>query len=118
MPALEDARAAVIKELPGKLDRHKKEGWARGLLAEGHVYGPVFGKRYTGEWQGPELDFEVWAVRTKSGDGFQPVVELSFKADKEADAAGFRDKLMQFVREQGCLLEEDVLKTEMILTRY
>lgn len=118
LPTLVDTRAAVVRELPGKLDRYKQAGWARGLLTDGLLYGPVFGKRYSGEWQGPELDFEVWLVRTKSGEGFQPVVELSFKAEKEADAAGLRDKLMQFVRDHGWLLEEDVLKTEMILTRY
>lgn len=118
LPALADVRIMVVKELPGKLDRYKQAGWARGLLTEGILYGPVFGKRYTGEWQGPELDFEVWAVRTESGEGFLPVVELSFKAEKADDAAGFRDKLMQLVRDHGWLLEDDVLKTEMILTRY
>lgn len=118
LPALADARAVVVKELPGKLDRQKQSGWARGLLTDGHLFGPVLGKRYAGEWHGPNLDFEVWLVRTQSGDGFHPVVELSFKADKPAEATGFRDKLLHFTRDNGWLLEDDVLKTEMILTRY
>ncbi|HJZ55795.1 MAG TPA: hypothetical protein VKE74_12580 [Gemmataceae bacterium] len=118
LPGLADTRAVVVRELPGKLDRQKQAGWARGLLTDGHLYGPVLGKRYAGQWQGPDLDFEVWLVRTESGQGVEPVVELSFKADERADAGGFRDKLLHFVRDHGWLLETDVLKTDMILKRY
>ena len=110
--------AVAVRELPGKLRRSGPDGWAAGVLAAGHPFGPVLGKRWTGEWQGPELSFEVWLVRAKTGPGFEPVVELSFKADKQADAAGHREKLTDFVGEQGWLIEPTELKTEMILTRY
>lgn len=118
LPALPDARAAVVREIPGKLDRHREAGWARRLLTDGVVYGPVPGKRYRGEWQGPDLDLEVWLVRAEAGPGVEPGVELSFKAAEAAEAAGFRDKLTQYVRDHGWLLDRDVLKTEMILKRY
>lgn len=118
LPSLPDARAGVVRGLPGKLDRHREAGWARRLLTDGAAYGPVPGKRYRGEWQGPDLDLEVWLVRAEAGPQVEPVVELSFKAADGADAAGFRDKLTEYVRDQGWLLDRDVLKTEMILKRY
>jgi len=118
LPSLDDVRAAAVKALPGKLDRWKQEGWARGVLANGHLYGPVLGKRWAGRWQGPSLSFEVWLIRTESGQGYEPVVELSFKEAEQAKAAAARDKLLDFLRDQHWLLERDVLKTEMILKRY
>ena len=118
LPDAEKSAALAVREIPGKLDRAKQSGWARGVLAKPHLYGPVLGKRWAGDWQGPTLAFEVWLVRTKTGPGYQPVVELSFKEKTQANANGFRNKLMEFVRDQGWLLEEDVLKTAMILDRY
>lgn len=118
LPLVDDMRRSVIDMLPGKLDRWKQQGWARSLLTAGHLYGPVLGKRWTGKWQGPDLSFEVWLIKTESGQGYEPVVELSFKEDKQVEAAGLRDKLMAFIRSQGWLLERDVLKTQMIMDRY
>ncbi|MBX9583260.1 MAG: hypothetical protein K2X87_23405, partial [Gemmataceae bacterium] len=93
-------------------------GRARGVLAAAHPYGPVAGRRWTGRWHGPDLAFEVWLVRAESGPGFEPVVELSFKAKTLAEATGQREKLAGLVRERGWLLDRDVLKTAMILDRY
>src|SRR5262245_17795586 len=118
LPAVKEFQALAIREIPGKLDRTKQPGWAKGLLASAHLYGPVIGKRWEGDWQGLELSFEVWLIRAKNGPGYEPVVELSFKEKKQADAKGFREKLMAFVRDHGWLLEKDVLKTAMILDRY
>jgi hypothetical protein len=111
-------QALAAREIPGKFDRTKQPGWAKGLLAKAHLYGPVLGKRWEGDWQGPKLSFEVWMIRTRAGSGYEPVVELSFKAKTQADANGFREKLITFVRDQEWLLEKDVLKTAMILDRY
>jgi hypothetical protein len=118
LPATDEARRTVVEDIPGRLDRWKQEGWARSILENGHVYGPVLGRRWTGNWKGPKLAFEVWLIRTESGVGYEPVVELSFKQDEEEKAAKWRDELMAFTRERGLLLEHDVLKTEMILKRY
>jgi hypothetical protein len=117
-PSADDVHRAAVEGLPGKLDRCKAPGWARGVLAGATLYGPVLGKRWTGKWQGPDLSFEVWLIKAESGQGYEPVVELSFKEKKEAKASGTRDKLTAFVRDQGWLLERDVLKTQMILDRY
>lgn len=118
LPTVEELRSLAVRELPGKLDRWMSAGWARGLLAGSHLYGPVLGKRWAGDWQGPALSFEVWLIRAEAGPGYEPVVELSFKEKSQAEANGFREKLTAFVRDQGWLLERDVLKTAMILDRY
>jgi hypothetical protein len=118
LPTVEEVRKVALEGLPGKLDRQKQPGWARGVLTAGHLYGPVLGKRWTGDWQGPDLSFEVWLIKTGPGPGYEPVVELSFKEAKQAKAADYRDKLRDFVRDQQWLIGNDVLKTKMILERY
>jgi hypothetical protein len=118
LPSLEAVREAAIAGLPGKLDRWKRDGWARGILEKSDLYGAVLGKRWSGKWHGPALSLEVWLIRTESGQGYEPVVELSFKEKEEAAADDFRTKLMALARKFNVLLERDVLKTEMILTRY
>lgn len=117
LPGVKKARAMAIREIPGKLDRTKQPGWAKDLLTNAKLYGPVLGKRWEGDWQGPKLSFEVWLIRGKDGTGYEPVVELSFKADMH-EASGLREKLIAFVRDQGWLLENDILKTKTILERY
>jgi hypothetical protein len=118
LPPVETVRAAAEKLLPGKLERWKHKGWARGVLAAADLYGPVLGRRWIGKWDGPELAFEVWLIKTESGQGYEPVVELSFKENEEPKASSCRGKLIALVRKRGWLLERDVLKTEMILKRY
>jgi hypothetical protein len=118
LPAVGELRSLAVREIPGKLDRVKSPGWARQLLVKAHAFGPVLGKRWSGDWQGPELSFEVWLIRAQSGAGFEPVVELSFKEKTQADAEGFREKLRAFVRDQGWLIEDDEFKTKLILERY
>lgn len=118
LPSVDDARKIAAKEIPGKLDRWMKEGWAGGILTTAHLYGPVRGKRWAGKWQGLDLDVEVWELKAESGKGFELIVEISFKEDTEAKAAGGRQKLQTFLRDRKWLIEDDVLKTEMILKRY
>jgi hypothetical protein len=118
LPTASELQSLAIHEIPGKLDRTQSAGWSRGILASGHVYGPVLGKRWSGNWQGPELSFEVWLVRSAKGSGYEPVVELSFKADTQPSANDFREKLLSFTYDEGWLLEREVLKTTLILQRY
>ena len=118
LPEEADARRVAVAEIAGKLDRTKGAGWARGILAEAHVYGPVKGRRWSGKLDGLKLDFEVWEVRMAGGKGTEPIVELSFKEDDGAKAESGRTKLERFLKAKGWLLEGDVLKTELILQRY
>jgi hypothetical protein len=55
LPTVEELRLLAVREIPGKLDRWKAAGWARDLLARAHLYGPVLGKRWAGDWQGHAL---------------------------------------------------------------
>jgi hypothetical protein len=118
LPEEADARRVAVAEIAGKLDRAKPGGWARGILAEAHVYGPVKGRRWSGKHDGLELDLEVWEVRMAGGKGTEPIVELSFKEDDGAKAQSGRTELERFLKAKGWLLERDVLKTELILQRY
>jgi hypothetical protein len=118
LPEEADARRAAVEQIAGKLDRTQQAGWARGILAEAHVYGPVKGRRWSGKLDGLKLDLEVWEVRMAGGKGTEPIVELSFKEDDGAKAESHRAKLERFLKEKGWLLKEDVLKTELILQRY
>ena len=43
LPALADVRGAAVNGMPGKLDHARREGWARGVLEGGHLFGPVLG---------------------------------------------------------------------------
>ena len=118
LPDLEKSRELAIQRIPKKLDRAKHPGWATGVLATAKLYGPVLGKRWEGDWRTLKLSFEVWLIREKDQPGFTPVVELSFKKNKQEKAESFREELMTLVRDQGWLLNTDVLKTAMILDRY
>jgi hypothetical protein len=118
LPEEADARRVAVAEIAGKLDRVRPGGWARGILAEAHAYGPVKGRRWSGKHDGLKLDLEVWEVRMASGRGTEPIVELSFKEDDGAKAESGRTELERFLKAKGWLLEGDVLKTELILQRY
>jgi hypothetical protein len=118
LPEEADARRAAVADIAGKLDRARSGGWARGILAEAHAYGPVKGRRWSGKLDGLKLDLEVWEVRMADGKGTEPIVELSFKEDDGAKAESGHTKLERFLKAKGWLLEGDVLKTELILQRY
>jgi hypothetical protein len=118
LPKEADARRVAVAEIAGKLDRARPGGWARGILAEAHAFGPVKGRRWSGKLDGLKLDFEVWDVLMADGKGTEPIVELSFKEDDEAKAESGHTKLENFLKAKGWLLKGDVLKTELILQRY
>jgi hypothetical protein len=118
LPEEADARRLAVEQISGKLDRTKQAGWARAILSEAHVYGPVKGRRWSGKFDGLKLDLEVWEVRMAGGKGTEPIVELSFKEDDGTKAEAERTKLDHFLKEKGWLLGDDILKTELILQRY
>jgi hypothetical protein len=118
LPEAADARRVAVAEIAGKLERAKSGGWARGILAEAHAYGPVKGRRWSGRLDDLKLDLEVWEVRMAGGQGTEPVVELSFKEEDGARAEERRTELERFLKVRGWLLNGDVLKTELILQRY
>ncbi len=86
-------------------------------IPEARIAGPVDYVRYTGSYKEVEIDIEVWKVPEK-GSGFSYVTELSFEGDSLEDAAPLREELMNLLDEQGILVHESSLKTNMILDAY
>jgi len=90
---------------------HSKE------IPEARIAGPVDYVRYTGSYNGMEIDIEVWKVPEKDS-GLSYVTELSFSGDSLEEAAPLREELISFLDGQGILLHESSLKTSMILDAF
>jgi hypothetical protein len=118
MPTEDDSRSIAAEFIPGKLDRSGPKDWARAILFAGHVYGPVRGRRWTGQWDGGKMVIEVWNVDRAPHANERRVAEISFKHDDEAQAAARRDRLQNFLRSHDWLRPDDVLKTDLILRSY
>jgi hypothetical protein len=120
LPSPEDSRHLAEDKMPDKLEHWKEEGWVRRVLADACLYGPVDGKRWHGSHA--EIDdkivIEVWALPTADRISTEHIVEISFKKKKyDTQATVKRQKLLQFLKKKGWLLEEDVLKTTLIFER-
>jgi len=117
-----DGRAAAVEaadSMPGKLRRWIREGWAESVLAVGRLYGPVSARRWKFTALGGKTAFEVWYLRSADGDGAEPIVEVSFKAPSESEAATNREVLRsKLLAHPGWLLKDDMLKTDLLLDRY
>src|SRR5262249_3819881 len=87
LPGGQDARKVAVEEMPGKLNRVVRPGWAATLLSEAHIFGPVQGRRWKGRRPGIDdhIDIEVWEVLRQDKKGYEYVVEASFKK-KNLDA--------------------------------
>ncbi|KAK5655140.1 hypothetical protein OQA88_6039 [Cercophora sp. LCS_1] len=111
MPDAEDSKRVLRDEAPGLFGLVDE-------LDEARVYGPVRARRSVGEWEGEEVDVEVWEVRTEDGEGLEGLVEVSFKTKGYTDAVSRRDALVHFLAKRGWLVERDSLKTGLIMGRY
>jgi len=121
LPSADVARAQAIEKMPGKLKRENSEGWAKQLLSTAVVYGPVNGQRWKGNHKDVDnkIDIEVWVLPPATGSGTERIVEISFKKkDYDESAKAKRKKLRELLQDKGWLLEEDVLKTKLILDRF
>jgi hypothetical protein len=117
LPGRSKSTAIAAEKIPGKLDRVGREGWARTILADARLFGPVTGRRYHGKWEGTEVDLEVWTIPGAGQDDEQTIVEISFKEADRGKAEAGKRRLESSLRDRGWLLPRDVLKTEMILER-
>lgn len=119
LPSESKALDMILDKLPGKLDDWNGQShWGKQQLEDSRAYGPVMASKYKGTWNGVEVDVEVWPIRTADGSGTEPIVEISFKADEYADAASNRQKLMDYLNQEGWLVPQDSLKTQLVLDRY
>lgn len=106
------------KKCPGLFRDWKRPNWGTDMLDACRSYGIVKPIRYTGLFNGIEVDIEVWEIIKEDCSGMVPVVEISFKMDDFENAKIKRAELKDALEEMGILLPVDVLKTQMILNRY
>ncbi len=118
LPSASKALELVLDKLPGKLENWKTSKWGKTQLQNSRSYGPVLASKYEGSWNGLDIDVEVWPIRSASGSGTEPVIEISFKADSYNEAASNRQQLMTTLQNQGWLVPQDSLKTQLVLDRY
>ncbi|MDO3412226.1 hypothetical protein QWJ34_20855 [Saccharibacillus sp. CPCC 101409] len=118
LPSESEALKLLVSSIPGKLDKAVSKGWGTKMLKASYAHGPVQVSKYAGTFDGQEVDIEVWPIRSASGTGTEPLVEISFKTDDYAVASAERAKLMDKLDGEGWLIHADSLKTNLILERY
>lgn len=118
LPSDQKALEMLVNEIPGKLEKTRSKGWGKDTLEDARAYGPVLVTKYGGEFNGVDVDIEVWPILNASGTGTDSVVEISFKTDSYTEAASQRAELMDELESEGWLIPADSLKTNLILDRY
>jgi len=116
LPGTEDARRIALSTLPSVLEQQLPDQ-ARAILEQAHVYGPVEGRRWIGEWKDDELFVEVWKV-SPPGQDEQRIVEVSFKKKRHESADNRHEDLRELLKKQGWLTDDQRSKTEIILERF
>lgn len=118
LPSASKALELLVKEIPGKLEKTRSNGWGKDTLKKSRVHGPIEVTKYAGEFNGVEIDIEVLPLLNASGTGTEPLIEISFKTDDYSTAAANRAELMDELNAEGWLIPADSLKTNTILDRY
>jgi hypothetical protein len=123
LPGERKSREHCAAAIPARLEQQVSKGWVSDVFAVAHLYGPVRGERWKCSWESErsgqlEVSIEVWHIRGKPGQKVQRVVEVSVKEDDRARAQTIQAELQAFLAEKGWLLDEEVLKTQLILKRY
>ncbi|WP_225730267.1 MULTISPECIES: hypothetical protein [unclassified Nocardia] len=118
LPDEPEARTMLVGDMPGKLADWTAPDWGRTKLRAARRHGPVTAKEWKGNWQGVELGIEVVPVRDGSGAGTETVIELSFKTDGIDSAKRLRKQAISTLQAKGLLAPVDILKTDLILSRY
>lgn len=118
LPGKKDAIAMLQKNLPGKMDDWLYPNWGSMQFTAGRIYGPVLAKRSQGSFKGSKLYIEIWPIKRSSGSELDYLVEASFKAATQSQAATLRQQLSGYLIRRGWLLAEDSLKTQLIMERY
>lgn len=118
LPAGSTAVNLATGQCPGKLQDWGSKNWGTTTLQASRVHGPVTSTVWSGTYEGQDASIEVLPVRTADGSGTERVVELSVKADDHDTAARVRADAIATADARGWLLHTDVLKTQLVLTRY
>lgn len=118
LPDKHDSRDMLIDDAPRKFDDWLSSGWGTDTLESSRIFGPVLAKRSIGTWSDLELYVEVWPIRNAVGTGIEYVVEASFKTASRTTASSKQESLIAFLQSKGWFLEQDSLKTQLIMERY
>ncbi|GKZ39353.1 hypothetical protein AbraIFM66950_000167 [Aspergillus brasiliensis] len=117
-PPPDNLRNLASTEAPDKFINWIINGWGTHALERSIVYGPTVVDRYSGLWEGKQLDLEVWPFVNSSNSKTDYMVEVSFKTNNRASASYKQRKLIDELKSKGWLVDEDVSKTEAILEVY
>lgn len=119
LPAEEDSRKFLANKAPEKFKNWLADNWGTDHLADSIVYGPVLAKRSKGTWDEFKLSIEVWPIRKSKIDAsLESIVEASFKTPDLKKALEGRAKIEEFLQKRGWFLDEEILKTKLIMDRY
>jgi hypothetical protein len=118
LPGMCNSRAMLIEQAPDKFDNWQRNNWGTDALAESRIFGPVLAKRSIGTWKGMRLYIEVWPIRNRAGTGNDYLVEASFKTESRTTASTMRDSFISYLQGKDWFLQEDSLKTQLIMERY
>ncbi|KAJ3455567.1 hypothetical protein MRS44_017049 [Fusarium solani] len=118
LPEESDSHTMLIDEAPDKFDNWRGSRWGTGALAESRIFGPVRAKRSIGKWEEMRVYIEVWPLLNSEGTGIDYLVEASFKTESRTAASEMHDSFISHLKDKDWLLEEDSLKTQLIMERY
>jgi hypothetical protein len=118
LPGEISSRSMLIEEAPNKFDNWVYNKWGTDMLAQSRIFGPVRAKRYVGKWEGTKIYLEVWPIRNAEATGDDYLVEASLKTETYMDATGNQASLISYLQGEGWFLQQDSLRTQLIMERY
>jgi len=116
VPTDDDMRKFSTELLPGKLVNAVPD--AAAIVKNCHVYGPVEGLRFFGTFMELEIELEIWKVLNADKTGYEYLVDLSFKNGPLQDSNSIHEALRAYLIGMDWILPQDILKTNIILSRY
>lgn len=118
LPSLADTKTIATNNAIPLLVNWSAPNWGLDQIDDSRLYGSVYFERYTGDFDGLELNIEIWHILNVAGTGYEYLVEASFKTVNALIAAQKRAELYSILDNQGWLLTSSALKTETIMERY
>lgn len=117
LPSASDARDDVVNDLPGKMADLNSKNWAKDILSDAHIYGPVVQTDYPGTIAGHDVELQVTPMKGAPGtSGYW--AEISADADTLDQAIDLRSDIENVLNAKGWLLPVNAFKTEQILASY
>ncbi|QEI12124.1 hypothetical protein [Cellvibrio japonicus] len=118
LPNLADTQTIATNNAIPLLVNWSAPNWGLDQIDDARLYGNVYFERYTGDFDGLELNIEIWHILNTAGTGYEYLVEASFKTANALTAAKKRADLFALLDNKGWLLTDSALKTETIMERY